>query len=157
MIRIYLLAATAALAAPLALAVPAQADGGVFVASSNIAVGGYDAVSYFQGDGVPLRGDARYVIEHDGAKFHFASQANADAFAADPAAFAPQYGGHCAWAMAQGSLAPADPTLYKVVDGKLYLNYNADVQQTWLGDVDGFIASADSQWSNIPDGQHLGG
>lgn len=157
MIRIYLLAATAALAAPLALSVPAQADGGVFVESSNIAVGGYDAVSYFQGDGVPLRGDARYMAEYEGAKFHFASQANADAFAADPAAFAPQYGGHCAWAMAQGSLAPADPTLYKVVDGKLYLNYNADVQQTWLGDVDGFIASADSQWSNIPDGQHLGG
>lgn len=155
--RIYLLAAAAALAAPLSFAVPAHADGGVFVQSDNIAVGGYDTVSYFQGDGVPVRGNARFAVEHDGAIFHFASQANADAFAADPAAFAPQYGGHCAWAMAQGSLAPADPTLYKVVDGKLYLNFNRDIQQTWLGDVDGFIASADSQWAKIPDGQHLGG
>lgn len=157
MTRTYLLAAAAAFAAPLAIAAPAFADGGVFVESSNIAVGGYDAVSYFQGDGVPVRGDARYVAEYDGAKFLFSSQANADAFAADPAAFAPQYGGHCAWAMSQGSLAPADPTLYRIVDGKLYLNFNQDIQQTWLGDMDGFIAKSDPAWTAIPAGKRFGG
>ena len=153
----YLLIA-AALAAPLTVVAPALADGGVFVGveGENIAVGGYDAVSYFQGDGAPVPGDARFTVVHDGAEFQFSSQRNADAFAADPDAYAPQYGGHCAWAMSRGSLAPGDPTLYKIVDGKLYLNFNEQVQRTWLGDIDGFIAKADPAWAAIPDGKRFG-
>lgn len=157
-IKPLLLAAAAAIAAPIAIAAPAVADGGVFVGveGSTIAVSGYDTVSYFQGDGVPMRGDARFTVEYDGAEFRFASQANADLFAADPDAYAPQYGGHCAWAMSRGYLAPGDATLYKIHDGKLYLNFNQDVQQTWLGDIDGFIAKSDPAWTRIPDGERFG-
>lgn len=156
-IRLVMLAA-AAFAAPLTSATPALADGGVFVGTEgeNIAVGGYDAVSYFRGSGVPVQGNARYSVTWNGAEWHFASQANAEAFKANPNAFAPQYGGHCAWAMSRGSLAPGDPLLYKIVDGKLYLNFNQQVQQTWLGDIPGFIAKADPAWRLIPDGQVFG-
>lgn len=154
----FLLVAAAALAAPLAVIAPAQADGGVFVGveGENIAVSGYDTVSYFQGDGVPVLGDARYAVMHDGAEFRFSSQRNADLFAANPDAYAPQYGGHCAWAMSRGSLAPGDATLYKIHDGKLYLNFNRDVQDTWLGDIEGFIAKSDPAWAKIPDGKRFG-
>lgn len=148
-----------AFTAPLAFATPTLADGGVFVGAEGetVAISGYDPVSYFRGSGIPETGDARYVVNWNGADWRFANQANADAFKANPVAFAPQYGGHCAWAMSRGSLAPGDPTLYKVVDGKLYLNFNAQVQQTWLGDVAGFIAKSDPAWQQIPDGEVFGG
>ncbi len=129
----------------------------VGVEGENIAVGGYDTVSYFRGDGVPVPGTAAFATDHDGAVYRFSSEANRDAFMEDPDAFLPQYGGHCAWAMSRGSLAPGDPTLYRVEDGKLYLNFNRDVQKTWLADIDGFIAKADGEWSKVPDDAAFGG
>ena len=154
-----LLFAAAAVAAPLSIAAPAaMADGGVFVGveGSNIAVSGYDTVSYFQGNGTPVQGNARFKVKHGGAVFHFSSQANADLFKQNPDRYAPQYGGHCAWAMSRGSLAPGDPTLYKIHDGKLYLNFNRNVQSTWLGDIDGFIAKSDPAWTKTPTGKKFG-
>lgn len=150
--------ALAAMAAPIALAAPLYADGGIFVGveGADIAVSGYDTVSYFKGNGVPQKGSSKFAVKHDGALWHFASQANADAFKADPDAYAPQYGGHCAWAMSRGSLAPGDPTLYKIHGGKLYLNFNRSVQQTWLDDIDGFIAKSDPAWATVPDGKKFG-
>lgn len=157
--RNHLFLAVAALAAPFVLASPVLADGGVYVGVEGeaVAVSGYDTVSYFQGDGSPMKGDARYSVTWNGAEWRFANQANANAFKADPTAYAPQYGGHCAWAMSSGTLAPADATKYKVVGGKLYLNYNEDVQQTWLRDIPGFIAKADPAWKQVPEGEVFGG
>ncbi|MEO0698491.1 MAG: YHS domain-containing (seleno)protein [Pseudomonadota bacterium] len=154
-----LLLAAAALAAPLAIAAPAHADGGVYVGveGESLALSGYDSVSYFQGDGVPVKGDARFSVEYNGAQWHFASQANADAFKADPEAYAPQYGGHCAWALgANGRLAPGDPKVYKIVDGKLYLNFNKAVQNRWFKDISGFITKANVAWIDIPTGAVFG-
>lgn len=111
----------------------------------------YDAVSYFQGDGVPKLGNAIYSATHDGIVYHFSSKSNAKKFKKDPLKFIPQYGGHCAWAMSRGSLAPGDPQLYKVVDGRLFLNFNENVQKTWLGDVSGFIGKSDAKWKEIPE------
>ncbi len=154
----YLMIAAAVLVAPIALTAPVQADGGVFVGveGGNVALSGYDTVSYFQGEGTPVRGDARFKVEHNGAEFHFSSQENADLFRENPDAYAPQYGGHCAWAMSRGSLAPGDPLVYKIHDGKLYFNINRNVQSIWLGDIDGFIAKADPAWANTPDGKRFG-
>ena len=123
---------------------------------SPAAVGGYDVVSYFRGNGSPVKGTKLHSAQYDSATYYFASADNADAFKENPAAFAPQYGGHCAWAMSRGSLAPGDPTLYKVVDGKLYLNFNKQVQKTWLGDIPGFISKADAAWPTIPDDASFG-
>jgi YHS domain-containing protein len=122
-----------------------------------IAVSGYDAVSYFDGDGTPIKGDAAHAVEHDGAVYHFANAANAARFAANPAAFAPQFGGHCAWAMGRGYLAPADPEQYAVVDGKLYLNFNAAVKKMWDKDRAGFITSGHENWKKLPADAKFGG
>ena len=123
----------------------------VGVDGDNIAVSGYDAVSYFEGDGVPVKGDAAFAVEHDGAVYHFASAGHAAKFQADPAAFMPQYGGHCAWAMSRGYLAPGDPLAYAIVDGKLYLNLNADVFKMWSEDVPGNLLKAEANWPTIKD------
>ena len=152
MILIRTLAAAAALgAATFALTPPAAAlageDATYTARFSNTAVGGYDPVSYFLGEGV--EGSKAYTTEYQGAEYRFANADNLATFEADPARYAPQYGGYCAWAVAQGKLAPGDPEFAAVHDGKLYLNFNADVQETWNADRDGFIAAAEEQWSSV--------
>lgn len=154
----HILLACAAVAAPLVFPAQAMADGGTYVADSKkLAVGGYDPVSYFRGKGAPVRGDARFKVSWRGAEWRFASKANADAFKADPAAFAPQYGGHCAWAIAQGYLAPGDPTAYDIVGGKLYLNYDQDIRTKWKRNMSAFIAKGGPNWAKIPAGKIYSG
>jgi YHS domain-containing protein len=154
-----LLLALAALAAPLGLAAPApaRADGGIYAASGKIAVGGYDTVSYFRGQSKPVKGNAQFKVSWKGAEWRFATAENAAAFKANPAAYAPQYGGHCAWAIAQGYLAPGDPTAYDIVGGKLYLNYDQGIRAKWRKDISGFIAKGTPNWAKIPAGKVYGG
>ena len=154
-----LLLALATLAIPLALPTAALADGGIYTASSGerVAVGGYDPVTYFRGRGTPIKGSARFKLTWKGAAWHFSSKANADAFKANPTGFAPQYGGHCAWAMAQGYLAPGDPTAYDIVGGKLYLNYDQDIRAKWRANIAGFIAKGGPNWAKVPAGKTYGG
>lgn len=115
---------------------------------SKVAVSGYDPVAYFT-EGKPVKGDAKFEITHEGAKWRFASAANRDRFVADPKRYAPQYGGYCAWAVSQGSTASADPMQWKIVNDKLYLNYNADVQKKWETDIPGLIRQADRNWPAV--------
>ncbi len=130
--------------------------GPIYKDENGVAVSGYDATSYFEGEGVPVKGSADHSVEYAGAIYHFASAENASKFEAAPASFAPQYGGHCAWAMSQGKLAPGDAMVYKVVDGKLYLNLNKEVQKRWFEDIPGFIAKADETWPTIPEDATIG-
>jgi YHS domain-containing protein len=126
----------------------ATAAAGEFFEKDGVALRGYDPVAYFKA-GQPTRGSAQYKADYKGSTFHFASQANRDAFAADPARFAPQYGGYCAYGTANGYKAAIDPAAFTVVDGKLYLNYNRDVQQQWSKDIPGFISKADKNWPSV--------
>ena len=137
-------------AAPVTVLVPtAQAEPAVYTGRfSNTALQGYDPVAYFT-DGQPVKGSKEFSTEYNGATFQFASAANRDAFLADPAAYAPQYGGYCAWAMADGKYAKGNAKYWKIVDGKLYLNYNAGIQKKWNADIPGFIEKADTQWQDL--------
>ena len=121
---------------------------GTFFEKEGAAIKGYDPVAYFA-ENKPVRGLPAYQAEYKGSTFRFASQANRDAFNADPARYAPQYGGFCAYGTASGYKAAVDPTAFTVVDGKLYLNYNADVQKRWTKDIPGFISKADKNWPEV--------
>jgi hypothetical protein len=147
-----LAAALALAAAGLPLAPAAHADKPPIYTGvlSNVAVGGYDPVAYFR-EGKPVRGVAANTTMWKGAEFRFSSVANRDAFLADPERFAPQYGGYCAWAVSQGYTAKGDPRFWKVVDGKLYLNFDAKVQERWEADVPGFVRMADGNWPGVLD------
>ena len=115
---------------------------------SNQAVSGYDTVAYFT-DGKPVKGNSSITHEYMGAVWQFASEDNKAKFIADPEKYAPQYGGYCAWAVSQGYTASGDPKYWKIVDGKLYLNYDASVQKRWEKDIPGFISAADKNWPGI--------
>lgn len=125
----------------------AETKPAVFV-ERNVAIGGYDLTSYFTGAGTPVKGVAQFAATHQGVTYHFATAANRDAFRASPARFLPQYGGYCAWAVSQGYTAPGRPQHYRVVNGKLYLNYNGSIQDRWARDVPGNITKGNANWPN---------
>lgn len=132
--------------------VPATAQVAVAEAEVNImegyAVHGYDVVAYFT-KGKPVDGDDRFTAEHEGATYRFSSAEHRDTFTADPAAYAPQYGGYCAFGAAMGRKFDGDPNAWAIVDDKLYLNLNKDVQARWKEDVPGFIRGAENNWPLI--------
>lgn len=134
----------------LVAALPAAADQPSIYTGrfSDLAVSGYDPVAYFE-EGRPVAGDRRWSFEWQGATWRFASQAHLDRFKADPEAFAPRYGGYCAWAVSQGYTASADPEAWRIVDGKLYLNYDREVQKTWEQDIPSNIAKAEGNWPKV--------
>ncbi len=115
---------------------------------SNTGAGGYDVVAYFE-QGQPVEGSSKFTTEYLGATWRFASEAHLKAFEADPQRYAPQYGGYCAWAASQGYLAKGDPRHWTVVNGRLFLNYNQDIQDRWLANRDNFIQQADANWPSI--------
>lgn len=128
---------------------PAVAEPPVYTSAfDNLAVQGHDPVAYFT-DGKPVKGSKAFALKHQGAEFRFASAANRDAFRADPEKYAPQFGGYCAWAVSQGYHAKGDAKNWKIVDGRLYLNYNTSIQKKWEADIPGFIAAAEAQWPVI--------
>jgi len=123
-----------------AVALPPQADAA--------ALDGYDAVAYFT-VGKPVRGAKAVSHEFGGKTYYFSSARNRDAFAAAPEKYLPQYGGYCAWAVAQGELAPGDPAVAKVVNNKLYLNFNQEIAARWEKDIPGFIRAGNAHWPKI--------
>ena len=115
-----------------------------------VAVKGYDPVAYFV-EGKPVKGSGKYEHKWMGAKWHFSSAENRDLFAKNPEKYAPQYGGYCAYAVSQGAVADIDPTAWKIVNGKLYLNLSHAVARIWRKDIPGYIALADKNWPKLKD------
>lgn len=114
------------------------------------ALNGFDTVAYHT-EGRPVRGTEDFETQYLGVTWRFASQENLDLFLAEPDKYRPAYGGYCAWATAEGYLAAGDPEVWKIVDGRLYLNYNRKVSDTWSADIPGFVAKADANWPTILD------
>ena len=109
------------------------------------AIRGYDPVAYHT-DGQPQPGNPEFSTQYNGADWYFASESNLALFREDPERYAPQYGGYCAYAMSRGWVVSTDPEAWHIEDGKLYLNYSLGVRKTWLKDVPGYIAKADTHW-----------
>ena len=128
-------------------ALPALAEPPVFT-DGGFAIRGYDPVAYFD-SGAPTKGKESIRFEWNGATWLFASEEHKEAFASDPDKYAPQFGGYCAYAVAKGSTAAIDPEAWKIVDGKLYLNYSQRIQKKWQEDVAGYIAKAEANWPEV--------
>ncbi len=121
---------------------------GATLAGPGLAVHGYDVVAYFT-EGKPTLGSDKYAVAYNGATYRFESQENLGAFKADPAKYEPAYGGFCAYGAALGKKFDGDPLNWKIVDGKLYLNVNADIASEWVKDIPGNIKKADGNWGRI--------
>ena len=115
---------------------------------SGLAIKGYDPVCYFS-EATATKGKKDFEYEYQGAKWRFSSQKNLNQFKATPEAYAPQFGGYCAWAVSQGYTANIDPKAWKIVKGKLYLNYNKSVQAKWEEDAEALIKKGNSNWPKL--------
>jgi hypothetical protein len=113
-----------------------------------LALKGYDVVAYFV-EGRAVTGDARFEHALDGVRYRFATAANRDRFVREPQRFLPQYGGFCAWAVSRGYTADTDPLAWRIVDGRLFLNYDRSVQRRWEADVPGNVAKGDANWPGL--------
>jgi hypothetical protein len=116
--------------------------------STGLALQGYDPVAYFNA-GRPTKGSWTITSIHEDALYRFASEENKELFEANPEAYLPQYGGYCAFGAAMGFKFDGDPTLWKIVDGELFLNISKDIQERWEGDIPTFIEQADTNWLDI--------
>lgn len=128
-----------------------------YVDETGYAVSGYDVVAYFgldqsnvgtaQPEGV--KGNADITTEYNGATFAFASEANRDTFLSDPEKYAPQYDGHCAYGVSRGGKVPGNPNLWRIIDGKLFLNITKNVVGFWEEDIPGNITLSETNWVDI--------
>lgn len=116
--------------------------------TSEGAIAGYDPVAYFL-KGEPVKGSEEFTCMWKGGKWYFVSEKNRKTFESKPEAYAPQYGGYCAYAVSQGYTAKIDPKCWKIVEDKLYLNYNPEIQEKWEGNQTEFIMYADSNWPKV--------
>jgi YHS domain-containing protein len=119
-----------------------------YVDGTGYAVSGFDVVSYFKA-GAPQPGKKEFTVTFNGAKFAFSSAANRDEFQTDPVKFVPAYDGHCAYGVAQGSKVPGSPELWRIVDGKLYLNITKAVQGDWESDIPGYLKKSSAKWTKL--------
>jgi hypothetical protein len=117
-------------------------------ATRGVAIGGYDPVAYFE-QSKAVKGSDRFTHSWMGATWRFASAGHRDRFAAAPEMYAPQYGGYCSYAVSENYTAGIDPEAWKIVDGKLYLNYSKSVRKGWERDQARRIAAADRNWPGL--------
>lgn len=143
-----ILKSTAFSVALLASSASFAADIDINANSNDVAIQGYDPVAYFT-EGAPTKGSAQYTATYKNAIYQFSSEQNRDLFRADPSKYAPQYGGFCAFGVTKGRKFDTDPMAWRVVDGKLYLNLNKDVQKLWVEDIPGYITNANDTWPTI--------
>lgn len=142
------LVALSFVAAPAAVSAANRSSPAIYSASDGLAAGGYDVTAYFT-QGRPVRGSAQHELMLQGVRWRFASEESKERFQANPSSYAPQFGGYCAWAVSQGYLASGDPEQWKVVDGKLYLNFNARAKELWEADQVEAIKRGHSNWPTV--------
>lgn len=115
---------------------------------NGIAIRGYDTVAYFT-QSMPVEGNEKFTTQWSDATWKFSSQEHLDLFLAEPEKYAPQYGGYCAYGVAQESLVKIEPEQWSIVDDKLYLNYNTKLNREWKKDIPGYITKADALFEKL--------
>jgi len=127
----------------------AQVFAGDFYEDKGVALGSYDAVSYFAPAPDPIQGKKDLSFEYQGSRFYFITPTHLQQFQSDPAKYVPQYGGYDAFGVSQGRKVGAHPRVFALVDGKLYMFSDLESRKNWKKDTTGNIARATEQWNDV--------
>lgn len=130
------------------LAIPARADAPMIYAQQELAINGYDVVAYFV-DGHPVPGSDNHVIHWKGAIWRFASAEHLALFEANPYAYAPQFGGYCAYGVALGKTSAGDPAAWIIHDGKLYIASSPAIRDRWVQRVNELAQQGHANWPAV--------
>jgi YHS domain-containing protein len=117
-------------------------------AAGHVAIKEYDTVAYFKNNKA-IKGSEIFTFPWHGMTWYFSTEENKDLFAESPEKYAPQYDGYCAWAMSEGRIAVTDPEVWKIIDGKLYLNCSIAAYEKWSKDIPGNVKKADANWKKL--------
>lgn len=128
----------------------AQELSGKAFTTKNGAIDGYDVVAYFT-DAKPVKGKKQYALKWNDAIWYFASAEHQALFKANPSRYAPQFGGFCAYGVSRGYKVKIEADAWEIFEGRLYLNYDLDVQQKWRKDKVGYVKKANANWAEIKD------
>ena len=129
------------------LSVSAQTTSEIYQTKDG-AIKGYDAVAYFT-QKKAVKGSKQFAVSYKEAIWYFSSAENKEAFRVNPFKYAPQYGGYCAYGVANDNLVKVEPDQFTIYEGKLYLNYDAAVQKDWLKDIPGYNKKADAKFKSL--------
>jgi YHS domain-containing protein len=124
-----------------------QAQGKIF-STRDGAINGYDPVAYFT-DSAAVKGSPQYSFVWNDATWFFRSKTNLELFRNNPQLYAPQFGGFCAYGVSRNYKVKTEPDAWSIVEGKLYLNYNLEVQKKWLPDKETYIQKANNNWPDL--------
>lgn len=145
----FLLRALAYVLVAMVFASPAAAiDRFVTRGADKLVISGYDTTTYSKG-GTPQYGDARYTVSWKGATWRFVTAEDAAAFQANPEAYAPQFGAYCTGALSQRIVVPADPTIWRIHKGKLYMFAARAGGKRFDQDPDAMISKAQAYWDSL--------
>ena len=114
----------------------------------NYVVSGYDLVSYFEAES-PLVGNEKYTVLHNGERYAFSSRSNKALFESSPEQYLPEYGAYCAYGMANGMQLSVDPTIWEIVDNRLFFLINPATKADWKQDMTGNIHKGDKIWKKL--------
>ena len=139
----------------------AQEKSMCFINEQNVAINGYDAVSYHTND-KPVKGNENFKVTFDNVSFHFSNKENKILFEKNPMKYMPQYGGYCAFGMGVKNMkVPTNPETYEVVDGKLFLFFNdvyegkpMNTKMMWDKDREKIHKMADANWKKQMAAKH---
>jgi YHS domain-containing protein len=120
------------------------------VDTKGVGLHGYDPVAYFT-VGKPTAGSEKFEATYEGVRYRFSNAENREAFTKEPAKYVPAYGGFCAMGASLGKKFDGDPNYWKIVNGKLYVNVNADVDKAWKEDPAANISKGNQNWPEIKD------
>jgi len=125
-----------------------RADPKPNVDGQGVGIQGYDPVAFFT-DGKPVSGSEQFQGSYHGVTYHFASAEHQAMFEKDPAKYEPQFGGYCAYGVAKGHLAPVKIDAFQIVNGRLLMQYDTKVKDTFNNDQSGNLAAADKNWPGL--------
>ncbi|MFT6267880.1 MAG: YHS domain-containing protein [Alphaproteobacteria bacterium] len=120
----------------------------VNVDENTLAIQGYDPVAYFTLNAA-TKGDSQYTANYEGATYWFSSASHQKLFKGNPAKYAPQFGGYCAFGVSKEKKYSIEPDAFEIVGGKLYLNLNKKVQSIWTKNAQELIVDANGYWIEI--------
>ncbi len=144
-----LMVVAAGAVAPLTSYAVKQTGGEYNTLYAGLGAKGYDVVAYFT-KGKPVLGSDKHESVYGGVTWRFANADHREMFEANPGKYAPQYGGFCSWGAANGKLFDVDPANgWTIVDGKLYLNFNADLNKTFTKEAAKLIPKAEKNWQSL--------
>ncbi len=120
--------------------------------SSGLALEGYCPVAYFAVNKA-VRGKPEFASTHDDVTYHFVSADAKEAFDANPEKFVPAFGGWCAFGMAISDKFPVDPTVFKIVNGRLFVflkNKDVNALELWnQGNEREYLKKAEAHWAKV--------